>query len=1059
MEDIGSVSLPSQTEEAAGGEAAKKGVPYEKITVGVVKETTPGERRVGQSPASVRMLTKEGFRVVVEAGAGQAASFTDAAYEEAGATVVKGGDAWKADIVVKVEPPSSEEAALVENRTLVSLLFPAQSGELVKQLEGQGATVMAMDCIPRTLSRGQTYDALSSQANIAGYRAVIEAAHEFGRLLCGQMTAAGNVKPAKVLVVGAGVAGLAAIAQAKAMGAVVRAYDVRPVVREQIESLGAEFLQVEYEEDGSGAGGYAKEMSDGWKEAAAQLFLKVSADSDIIITTALIPGRPAPELVTAEMVAGMQPGSVTVDLAAANGGNIATTVKNEVIVTENGVTCVGYTDLPSRLPQTSSQLYANNIAKLILATGPQTTKDKGYWYIDHEDPVSRGMLVLEEGKLMWPAPQAPPPPAPPAPSAEEVAAKKKEEVAALAAAAEVEPVSAETAALVEGAKSALGVVAFAALGVSSQGQHDFTEMLTILTLACLGGYQLVYGVAPALHSPLMSVTNAISGMTAVGGMVLLGGGLLPENPGQALGAAALLVSSVNIVGGFRVTKKMLDLFKRPGDPEENNEVKVGVPVAAALAALAAGETMGYSELSNFAGLASAVMCMQSIGGLSSQKTARFGNVLGVGGVTLGLAATVGLMYHAGVPPEVFAQMAGLMGVGGLAGFAVAGKVGPTELPQTVAAFHSLVGAAATATAISELIGHPPEALGAKLTIYLAAVIGAITATGSVTAFAKLQGILSSSPLSLPGRDQLNLAMGGGIIAAAAALASSGDVSTMLPALGAGSIVAALLGAHATASIGGADMPVVITLLNSYSGWALCAEGFMLNNDLLAIVGALIGSSGAILTQIMCQAMNRNIFNVISGGFGTVQKAPSAEGAPVGVHTETTADSVAQKLLMAKSVIIVPGYGLAVARAQQAVAELTRKLTENGTKVRFGIHPVAGRMPGQLNVLLAEAGVPYDVVEELDEINDDFKTTDMAIVIGSNDCVNCAAEDDEDSAIYGMPVLKVWDAKDCVVIKRSMATGYAGLDNPVFYKENTEMLLGDAKAMADALLAKVIEQTA
>ncbi|CAN0341669.1 unnamed protein product, partial [Ectocarpus sp. 12 AP-2014] len=443
------------------------------------------------------------------------------------------------------------------------------------------------------------------------YRAVIEAAHEFGRLLCGQMTAAGNVKPAKVLVVGAGVAGLAAISQAKAMGAVVRAYDVRPVVREQIESLGAEFLQVEYEEDGSGAGGYAKEMSDGWKEAAAALFARVSADSDIIITTALIPGKPAPKLVTSEMVAGMKPGSVTVDLAAANGGNIGTTVKDQVIVTKNGVTCVGYTDLPSRLPQTSSQLYANNIAKLILATGPQTTKDKGYWYIDHEDPVSRGMLVVEEGKLMWPAPVAPPPPAPPAPSAAEAAAaKKKEEVAAVAAAAEAEPVDPQTAALVDGAKAALGSLAFVALGVSSQGSHDFTEMLTILTLACLGGYQLVYGVAPALHSPLMSVTNAISGMTAVGGMVLLGGGLFPENAGQALGAAALLVSSVNIVGGFRVTKKMLDLFKRPGDPEENNEITVGLPVAVGLGALAAGETMGYSELSNFAGLASAVMCMQ-----------------------------------------------------------------------------------------------------------------------------------------------------------------------------------------------------------------------------------------------------------------------------------------------------------------------------------------------------------------------------------------------------------------------------------------------------------------
>ncbi|CBN75197.1 Nicotinamide nucleotide transhydrogenase [Ectocarpus siliculosus] len=876
------------------------------------------------------MLTKDGFGVVVQSGAGAAASFTDEAYEEAGATVVKGSEAWKADIVVKVEPPTPEEAALVEARTLISLLFPAQSGDLVKQLEGQGATVMAMDCIPRTLSRGQTYDALSSQANIAGYRAVIEAAHEFGRLLCGQMTAAGNVKPAKVLVVGAGVAGLAAIAQAKAMGAVVRAYDVRPVVREQIESLGAEFLQVEYEEDGSGAGGYAKEMSDGWKEAAAALFARVSADSDIIITTALIPGKPAPKLVTSEMVAGMKPGSVTVDLAAANGGNIGTTVKDQVIVTENGVTCVGYTDLPSRLPQTSSQLYANNIAKLILATGPQTTKDKGYWYIDHEDPVSRGMLVVEEGKLMWPAPVAPPPPAPPAPSAAEAAAaKKKEEVATVAAAAEAEPVDPQAAALVDGAKAALGALAFVALGVSSQGSHDFTEMLTILTLACLGGYQLVYGVAPALHSPLMSVTNAISGMTAVGGMVLLGGGLFPENAGQALGAAALLVSSVNIVGGFRVTKKMLDLFKRPGDPEENNEITIGLPVAVGLGALAAGETMGYSELSNFAGLASAVMCMQSIGGLSSQSTARFGNVLGVGGVTLGLAATVGLMYHAGVPPEVFAQMAALMGVGGVAGYAVAGKVGPTELPQTVAAFHSLVGAAATATAISELVGHPPEALGAKLTIYLAAVIGAITATGSVTAFAKLQGSFTRDK-----RQQRLVSFPDG--------PTNPDVFALL------SIPPYI---YFFAQTGGADMPVVITLLNSYSGWALCAEGFMLNNDLLAIVGALIGSSGAILTQIMCQAMNRNIFNVISGGFGTVQKAPAAGGdaGPAGVHMETTAESVAQKMLMAK------GGG-----------ELSKKPPQTGGKGRVGINPLPGGKPREPKVVLGEGGGAYKILQELGE---------------------------------------------------------------------------------------------
>ena len=313
-------------------------------------------------------------------------------------------------LYLKLRPPSPKEAAALENRTLISFLWPNQNKELVQQMEQQGATAFAMDCIPRTLSRGQTYDALSSQANIAGYRAVLEGANEFGRFFAGQMTAAGKVPPAKVLVLGTGVAGLAAIQTAKNMGAVVRAFDVRPVTKEQVEAMGGHFLEVDFQEDGSGAGGYAKEMSKEWHAAAAKMLSKQCEEVDIIITTALIPGRPAPIMITKDMVAKMKSGSVTVDLAAETGGNVETTVRDEKIVTDNGVTCLGYTDLPSRLPTTSSSLYSNNISKFLLSIGPQTTHEKGYYYIDHDDEAVRGMLVLENGKMMYPAPLPPPPP-------------------------------------------------------------------------------------------------------------------------------------------------------------------------------------------------------------------------------------------------------------------------------------------------------------------------------------------------------------------------------------------------------------------------------------------------------------------------------------------------------------------------------------------------------------------------------------------------------------------------------------------------------------------------
>ena len=554
----------------------------------------------------------------------------------------------------------------------------------------------------------------------------------------------------------------------------------------------------------------------------------------------------------------------------------------------------------------------------------------------------------------------------------------------------------------------------------------------------------------------MAVTNAISGMTAVGGLTLVGGGVVPSTGAQVLGATAVGISTVNIVGGFLVTKKMLDLFKRPDDPDEHYEL-YAIPVVGSLGAYGVAGMAGLGDLAPVVSLMSGLCCIGGIAGLSDQNTARAGNALGQAGVALGMGATLGALHP---DPGTALQIAGLLGVGGGAGYAIASNVGPTSLPQTVAAFHSLVGIAAAATAVGEymhLAEHcPPSGMAidgvTNASLYLATWIGGITATGSVVAFGKLNGNLGSAALQLPNRDQINMAMGAASLGAGALFMANPSPATGLACLGAATGLSGALGLHMTASIGGADMPVVITVLNSYSGWALCAEGFMLDNPLLTIVGALIGSSGAILTHIMCEAMNRDIGSVILGGFGEAAKGPAME--ITGEHTEIDVDQCVAMLKDASDVIIVPGYGLAVAKAQYAVADIAKALGDAGIRTRFAIHPVAGRMPGQLNVLLAEAGVDYEIVEEMEDINDDFPECDVAMVIGANDTVNSAALEDPNSLIAGMPVIEVWKAKQSIVMKRSMGVGYAGADNPVFYKPNNAMLLGDAKATCDAIRAKL-----
>ncbi|KAL3912460.1 MAG: hypothetical protein SGILL_006873, partial [Bacillariaceae sp.] len=1028
-------------------------VPYEQLTIGVLKETFEGENRVSQTPDSVANLVKAGFTVIVQSGAGDNASFSDAAYTDVGAVVLSRDQVFQdADIITKIRPPNDEEVPKLEGKTLISMIQPAINSDLYKTLTEQHTNVFALDCVPRMLSRGQAFDTLSSQANIAGYRSIIEAAEAFPRFFAGQMTAAGKVPPAKILVLGAGVAGLAAVQTAKNMGAIVRAFDVRPVCKEQVESMGATFLEVDIEEDGSGTGGYAKEMSDDYKAAQAKMMMEQAADVDVIITTALIPGKKAPILVNQDMLDLMKPGSVCVDLAAANGGNVAQTQPNQIVTTENGVKIIGYTDLPSRLASTASNLFANNIAKFVLSIGPQTTKEKGMFQIDMEDDAVQNMLISYDGTARWPdqiTPFSPPPPPAQAAVAEVVELTPEEQKALV-------DKESKDGFVKNSMVASVAAAALVAFGLTADSPSAVSLMATF-GLAGLAGYQVVWGVAPALHSPLMAVTNAISGCTAIGGMLLLASGeqtgsLIPDTPAHVMGAVATLLSFINISGGFLVSGKMLDLFRRPEDPKEFFEL-YGLPVAIMVSGLAAAGFLGVGDLSLMSGttgIAASILCISAIA-----ATARTGNFLGMAGVTLGLAATTSEMAVTGAGSTAFMQAGALGGVGVAIGSVLASGVGPTELPQTVAAFHSLVGLAAMAGAAGELFGHSGDLMAGTLTtMYLATFIGGVTFAGSLVAFGKLSEMMDSAPLQLKGRDQINLALLGTCILGMGAFLSPGlvaDAASMDPeqvrlaSLGMVAAVSSVLGYHLTASIGGADMPVVITVLNSYSGWALVAEGFLLNNPLLAQVGALIGFSGAILTWIMCEAMGRNIVSVILGGAGT-EVAPVGEAMEIeGEVTTANVDNVVDALMEAKNVIITPGYGLAVAQAQFAIAETAKHLNAMGKNVRFAIHPVAGRMPGQLNVLLAEAGVPYDIVEEMEDINDDFDDTDVTLVIGASDTVSSAAEDDPNCSIYGMPVLRVWNSGHVFVLKRSIGnTGYAGMMNPILFKDNIDVVLGDAK---------------
>jgi len=505
------------------------------MIIGIPRESLPGETRVAATPQTVGQLIKLGYEVVVETGAGAASSFSDEAFTEAGAAI---GDAWTADVVLKVNAPDNAEiAALRDGATLISLISPALKPELVEQLATRPITVLAMDAVPR-ISRAQSLDVLSSMANIAGYRAVVEAAHSFGRFFTGQVTAAGKVPPAKVLVVGAGVAGLAAIGAAGSLGAIVQATDPRPEVADQVRSLGGEYVSVDPEAAEVSATGYAKEMGDDYKAREAQVYADLAKDVDIIITTALIPGKPAPRIITADMVASMRPGSVIVDMAAANGGNVEGTVKDQAVVTDHGVTIVGYTDLAGRLPATASQLYGTNLVNLLKLLTPE--KD-GKLILDFEDVVQRSVTVVRDGEITWP-----PPPV-------QVSA------APVAAAAPVEQKPAKqpmTTARRLGLTFTAAAVLFALIALSPAALQVH---LTVFALAIVIGYYVIGNVHHALHTPLMSVTNAISGIIVVGALLQIGHGNVVVT---AVATLATLLASINVFGGFAVTRRMLAMFSR-----------------------------------------------------------------------------------------------------------------------------------------------------------------------------------------------------------------------------------------------------------------------------------------------------------------------------------------------------------------------------------------------------------------------------------------------------------------------------------------------------------------
>lgn len=1027
---------------AGGGQTLELGVLHENP-----KNDPAGEKRVAMTPDVAKMLISDGYAINMESGAGQAASFSDEAYLKVGCKIVPRAQVMStSSVVFAINPPEAEFRSL-NGKILISWVgrLTPNGQALVTKATEAGVTLLDVTHAPR-ISIAQKLDVLSSQAKVAGHRAVMEAAHSFGRFHSGEMTASGKFPPSQTFVLGVGVAGLAAIGTSRALGSVVKAWDVRDV-SDQVKSMGAGWVTVDFKEDAAGAGGYAKESSKEFQAAQQATFKKHLETIDIAITTAAIPGKPSPVLITDDMVKVMKPGSVIVDLAAVGGGNCTMTRKDEVYTTANGVTIIGFTDLPGRMSCQSSSMYAQNMMQLLRHIHG---KEKAAGFLrqfeshlanEDGDIVTRSIVTCKDGKPI----KAPPPPPMLGKTTKKVVEKFQKPD---------DPFG--------DAVSSMVVLSIVFVLLMQMGTGTPVSVLRPFLLAGAAGYQAVWGVAHALHTPLMSVTNAISGMTIVGGIHLYNESG-SEEP-KMLAAVSAGVSAINIVGGFIVTQRMLNLFKRKEDKDYSHMMFVPGIILILYAIMSSDVLNGRahvdSKMIDVNNTICSCLCIFAIVCLASQKSANVGAKFGMVGVICACFNTLIVL-----DTDTLMGLAPYVGVGSAFGLVMGSTISPMKLPQTVAAFHSLVGLAAMATSIAAYLDADEEdrkGFNVKNISALAGnFIGGVTLTGSLIAFGKLNGSLGSKALNLPGKNLLNLMGFFSFLGFSAYLCLAGDQDdgdvgrkcTFAVAL-----IACLMGYHLVASVGGGDMPVCITVLNSYSGWALAAEGFNLNQPMLACVGSIIGFSGAILTKIMCDAMNRDIANVIFGGMNVAAPAKKGEEEKK-EHVETTVTATAALLVDAKKICIVPGYGMAQARAQNPVGALCQALRDADKVCEFIIHPVAGRMPGQMNVLLAEAGVPYDFVKEMDEVNDDMDSFDVCIVLGANDITNSAAEEVEGCAIWGMPVIKVWQCKKTIFCKRSMAGGYADLENPVFFKENTNMLLGDGLKTAEALLGAFKEQMA
>lgn len=885
------------------------------LFLGVPKESHPGEARVALTPTGAASLLKAGFKgVVVEAGAGARARVADAAYAAAGATLASRESAFGADIVLKVRPPSAptEAALLKDGGVLVSPLDPSDAG-LLSSLQSKRATAIGINLIPRTLSRAQAFDVLSSQANVAGSRAVIEASAAFPGLMAGQSTAAGRISPVKVLVIGGGVAGLAAAGCARGLGAVVRIFDTRAAVAEQAASMGAEFLTVSIQESGEGGGGYAKAMSDAFLAAERSLFEAQAPDVDIIISTAMIPGQVCRWVVCEEEGAAcetrptrpLSPARAAPHLAQSSvpaqarlrrrrpGRRSGRQLRGDGAwgARHNGQRRDHPRGGPP-VPRPRPRVHPLLVQRLqVSAVHGAVHGRAGRARVRRQRPGGARRVGAAPGRADLAAAAGP--------RAGAGAARPKERAPAQARA---RPCSRRPLWSRRddgrGRRRARGRRARADRARVRRGDHLWPRVRVRLPNGVGGGARAAQpahvgdqcdlgwetgrggrrggeGVGAHESKKPRPQPPPRAGLCAVGAMHYVGGGFVPTTAAQGMAAVALAASAVNVGGGFHVTRSMLALFRRPGDPPDH----VGyyaVPTGVLIAGTWAGQAAGLPGVTPAAYLASSVLCIAAIACLARQDTARLGNALGVAGVAGGVAAAAGALE---VDVATAVQLAGLLAAGGGTGLAIARRMATTDLPQTVAGFHALVGGAAVLTsAAAALAGGAPDALHTAATV-AGTVIGAITLTGSAVAYGKLAGHLPSAPLALPGKNAINLGLAGLTGLAGASALSAGDAAGVATSLAAATASASLLGAHTTASIGGADMPVVVTLLNSYSGYALCAEGFLLGNDLLTSVGALIGASGGILSYIMCAAMNRSLANVVFGGYAVKAKAvkPAATG--------------------------------------------------------------------------------------------------------------------------------------------------------------------------------------